>query len=121
MKLHTDNVKRAPFNRAKMVSAADYASALSVPGEFNWPKAARTLLLHLGLNFLLPLTSLVRSGDVKEEGRAANAADPDPLAAVGGSDTAYAVMRDALSPLHLYALGALPSVCVTCSAHVAGT
>lgn len=113
MKLHAENATRAPFAGVKMISAADYAAALRIPGDFNWHKAARTLLVHLGLNFLLPLTTLAGGGSAQEDSTAADAADaaaPDPLAAVGGSDTVYAVLRDSLSPLHLYAIGALRSV-----------
>lgn len=101
MKLHAENIKLEPFNSVKMVSAADYAAALKVPGSFNWQRAANTALVHLGLNFLLPLTTLVIKHREQSD-------STDPLAAVGGSDTAYALLRDSLSPHHLYAIGAQP-------------
>eukprot|EP00892_Ulva_mutabilis_P000379 jgi/Ulvmu1/10341/UM061_0024.1 len=103
MKIDWENAKLEPFNQAKMVSAADYAAALSVPGNFNWRKAARTLLVQMNLRFLLPMTALVGSSDKDEGGT-------DPFAVVGGSDAAYAILRDAFSPLHLYALGELTNL-----------
>lgn len=105
MKLNPDNVKLEPFNRVKMISAADYAAALKVPGSFNWRRAAHTLLVHLGLNFLLPLTAVLikRTADDEEDSKQG----PDPFSIIGGADTAYAVLRDALSPMHLYAIGTL--------------
>lgn len=102
MKIHHENAKLEPFSRAKMVSAADYAAALTVPGSFNWKKAVRTLLVQMNLNFLLPMTAFIKSQQKDDSGI-------DPFELIGGSDAAYAILRDAFSPLHLYAIGTHPS------------
>ena len=97
MDLHEENCKKAPFNQVPMVSATDYAAALKLPGNFSWKRAMKTALVKSEMKMLLPLTDFM----ARPEGPV------DPLAFLGGSKQAYSMMRDTLSPLHLYALGAL--------------
>jgi hypothetical protein len=98
MALHEENCQTAPFSGVSMMSAADYVSSLQIPGNFNWRKAIRTILVKMKLGFILPATEFIGP-----------APDPtktvDPLAIIGGSDLAFMMLRDALSPLHLYAVG----------------
>jgi hypothetical protein len=98
MDLDVENCKKAPFNQVDMVSFTDYAAALSLPGKFSWKRALKTALVKSELKMLLPFTDLMASprGPV------------DPFSALGGSTSAYSIMRDTLSPLHLYAVSAHP-------------
>lgn len=105
MDLHEGNCKKAPFNQVSMVSATDYAAALRLPGNFSWKRAMKTALVKSELKMLLPLTDLMARPD----------GPVDPFAFLGGSKRAYSMMRDTLSPLHLYALGARPSWSAVCT------
>jgi len=103
MNLHSANCQLPPFSSCNMASASDYVSALSIPGDFNWPKAIRTLLLRMNMRLLLPITQML--------GRRPAEGDPggDPLSAVGGSFVINLLFRDALSPLQLYPICVAPS------------
>lgn len=104
MDLHVENCKKEPFNKVTMVSMTDYVAALNLPNKFSWRRALKTALVKSELKMLLPLTDLMSRSE-----------DPvDPFAFLGGSNKAYSMMRDTLSPLHLYALGAFPPPARTC-------
>eukprot|EP00892_Ulva_mutabilis_P003573 jgi/Ulvmu1/1588/UM111_0016.1 len=105
MNLHQGNCQLPPYNKCNMISASDYVSALSIPGEFNWPKAARTLLMRMHMPLLLPLTEMMAGkGSAQEDG------SQDPLAAIGGTMLINLLFRDAMSPLQLYSMSELAHV-----------
>jgi hypothetical protein len=64
-------------------------------GDFNWQRAARTALVSNNMKWLLPLTDMMK----RPEGPV------DPFAVIGGEGKVYSLLRDALSPLHLSAVG----------------
>jgi hypothetical protein len=96
MDLDPEVCQQAPFNSVDMVSATDYAAALTVPKLFSWQRAARTFLVKSGMQYLLPVTDFLRGLKGPD----------DPLFFLGGSSKAYNMLQDTLSPLHLYACGA---------------
>jgi hypothetical protein len=99
MNLDRDTCSQAPFVSVPMLSAADYVASLRLPSGFDWRSALQTLIVRLGFPLLLPATDFVPGGG-------GGSRDADPFAALGGSGVLYSIMRDALSPLHLFAIGA---------------
>jgi hypothetical protein len=96
MELDEENCRLEPFSQYELVSAKEYLASLRIPGNFNWPRAIRTLLVHQGLSLLLPVTDWVGPKDRHTV---------DPLAVIGGSDLAFLMLKDSLSPVHMYAIG----------------
>ena len=103
MELEHGNLHKGPWATHRLVSLADYLRSLRIPGAFNWRRAVHTLLVRLGANALLPAADFAVPGGKKglQQG------PPDVLEAAGGSPFVFAVLRDALSPLHITALGTL--------------
>jgi hypothetical protein len=111
MDLDDHNAALEPFSSCRMISAAEYTRSLCIPGGFNWHRAVHTVLVHFKLAFLLPAADLLVRGDVVS---GQDVQDVDAFGPLGGSAFVYLALRDALSPLHLYSIGAsskwLPSV-----------
>jgi hypothetical protein len=57
------------------------------------------MVMQLGFPLLLPATDFI----------VVHGGEEDPFAALGGSRVLFSIMRDSLSPLHLYAIGATPA------------
>lgn len=114
MNLDRCNSIKPPFSNCKMVSASDYVSALSIPGNFSWPKAVRTLLMRMHMPILLPFTEML--GGSRKQGDGPG----DPLAALGGSFMMNLLVRDALSPLQLYSISVLLSITHAAPCHTHG-
>jgi hypothetical protein len=98
MALEPENAAKGPWKDVKLISVPDYVRTLHIPGDFNWRKAVHTILLHFKLPFLLPVADLAVPQSSEEQ--------PDVFGPVGGSPFVYALLRDALSPLHMYGIGA---------------
>jgi hypothetical protein len=102
MALDGATAQRGPWKDCKMLSMPDYLRTLSIPGDFNWRKAILTLLFHYKKGFLMPVAASM----VKESDRAERV---DIMGPLGGSPLVFAILRDAFSPLHLYAISAHPA------------
>ena len=100
MHIDAEVAAQEPFAGCRLLSASQFVASLDVPGGFNWHKAARTVLVHLKLTLLLPVVDIFLS-------RAEAAGGGLPSATLGPSAFVYLFLRDAVSPLHFYSLGAL--------------
>jgi hypothetical protein len=102
MALDGATAQLGPWQDCNMLSMPDYLRTLRIPGDFNWRTAILTLLVHNKKGFLLPVAASV----VKESDRAEHV---DIMGPLGGSPLVFAILRDAFSPLHLYAISANPT------------
>lgn len=103
MELDANTASKGPWGQCRMTSLPDYVRTLRIPGDFNWRKAVHTLLVHFKLPYLLPFADMMVKQQDEKDGPV------DVMGPAGGSPFIFQILRDALSPLHLYALGALPA------------
>jgi hypothetical protein len=110
MELDDATAQRGPWKDCKMASLPDYLRTLLIPGDFNWRKAVHTLLVHFKMPFLLPVADMLVKGSEDEDEHV------DVMGPVGGSPFAFAILREALSPLHLYGISAISQgdCCAAC-------
>ena len=109
MELQEEVLQQEPLKDVRMRSATEYCASLEVPGGFNWQRAVHTLLVHFKLSLLLPLSDVFvkKPKDIEKDGPSK-----------GSSELAYLILRDAMSPLHFFGLGALTACFNACMIRV---
>ena len=77
LELDPDVCQQPPFNECRLISLPTYIRSLRIPGNFDWQRAVRTLLVHFQQTMLLPLADAVVEKPQDEDAT-------DPFAMLGG-------------------------------------